>query len=89
MGEVVFAAPEELAWLESTLHPLVGQRVLEWRRGLSDDPGVAVVEVPLLFEGDAGGDVRHAVTVVAADDEALDAARPRVAATSRPGTVAS
>ena len=25
--------PDELAWLESTLHPLVGERVAAWRRG--------------------------------------------------------
>ena len=33
------------------LHPLVGERVIAWRRELPDDVEVAVVEVPLLFEG--------------------------------------
>jgi len=51
VGAVVFERPEELSWLESVLHPLVGERVLSWRRGLADDVEVAVVEVPLLFEG--------------------------------------
>ena len=51
VGAIVFADPAELTWLESVLHPLVGDRVVAWRRGLADDVGVAVVEVPLLFEG--------------------------------------
>lgn len=51
VAAIVFADPEELKWLESVLHPLVGDRVFEWRRGLADDVDVAVVEVPLLFEG--------------------------------------
>ena len=51
VGEIVFEYPDELAWLESVLHPLVGERVVGWRRGLSQDVEVAVVEVPLLFEG--------------------------------------
>ena len=48
---VVFEEPEELSWLESILHPRVGARVLEWRQALAADLEVAVVEVPLLFEG--------------------------------------
>ena len=31
VGAIVFEPPEELAWLESVLHPLVGGRVVEWR----------------------------------------------------------
>jgi dephospho-CoA kinase len=50
IAAIVFRDPDELAWLESELHPRVGGRVAEWREGL--DPGVALAvnEVPLLFE---------------------------------------
>ena len=50
VGEIVFEDPEELAWLERTLHPLVGEEILAWRDGLEATTPVAVVEVPLLFE---------------------------------------
>jgi dephospho-CoA kinase len=50
VGAIVFERPEELAWLESVLHPLVGERVVAWREGLGSDVPAAVVEVPLLFE---------------------------------------
>jgi dephospho-CoA kinase len=64
---IVFEAPEELAWLESVLHPRVGERVQEWRRSLPNDVGVAVVEVPLLFEGRMA-DAFDATIAVVADD---------------------
>ena len=50
VGAIVFERPEELAWLESVLHPLVGERVAEWRVALPPETPLAVVEVPLLFE---------------------------------------
>jgi dephospho-CoA kinase len=50
VGAIVFADPEELVWLEQTLHPLVGERTAEWRAGLPAGTRVAVLEVPLLFE---------------------------------------
>jgi dephospho-CoA kinase len=50
VGAIVFERPEELAWLESVLHPFVGERVVAWRQGLAADLPAAVVEVPLLFE---------------------------------------
>ena len=68
VGAIVFDSTEELAWLESLLHPLVGERVGEWRAAL--DPGVelAVVEVPLLFET-CMEDAFDATVAVVADDE--------------------
>jgi dephospho-CoA kinase len=69
VGAVVFERPGELAWLESVLHPLVGERVAEWRRGLPDDVGVAVVEVPLLFEGSMGTMFDATIAVSAGDSE--------------------
>jgi dephospho-CoA kinase len=50
VGALVFERPEELAWLESELHPLVGEEIASWRESLPVDAEVAVVEVPLLFE---------------------------------------
>lgn len=69
VAAIVFERPEELAWLESVLHPLVGERVIAWRRGLPDDPGVAVVEVPLLFEGSMAKMFDATIAVTAPDDE--------------------
>ena len=51
IGEIVFADPDQLAWLEGQIHPLVGRRTLDWLASLSPQTEVAVVEVPLLFEG--------------------------------------
>jgi dephospho-CoA kinase len=68
VGAIVFASPEELAWLESTLHPLVGRHVAEWRAALEPDVQLAVVEVPLLFEAAMEGAFDATVAVVA-DDE--------------------
>jgi dephospho-CoA kinase len=68
VGEIVFASPEELAWLEGVLHPRVGKHVLEWRQNLGPEVDVAVVEVPLLFES-AMEDAFDATVAVVADDE--------------------
>lgn len=50
VAEIVFRDRDELAWLESQLHPRVGERIASWRDELAPDVTVAVVEVPLLFE---------------------------------------
>jgi len=50
IGEVVFADPEQLTWLEQQIHPLVGERIGAWLGGLPAETEVAVIEVPLLFE---------------------------------------
>ena len=68
VAERVFENPEELAFLESVLHPRVGQHVLEWRQNLHPETHVAVVEVPLLFEAAMEGAFDATVAVVA-DDE--------------------
>lgn len=72
VGAIVFADADELRWLESTLHPLVSGRLLEWATNLPEECEVAVVEVPLLFETgmEAGFD---ATVVVTADDSAREA----------------
>jgi dephospho-CoA kinase len=68
VGAIVFDSTEELAWLESLLHPLVAQKVAEWRNALSPTAELAVVEVPLLFET-AMEDAFDATVTVVADDE--------------------
>jgi dephospho-CoA kinase len=67
IGEVVFAEPDELAWLESQIHPLVGERTAAWIEALPAGTEVAVVEVPLLFEVGRDGIFDTTVAIVTAD----------------------
>lgn len=67
IGAIVFADPAELAWLESVLHPLVGERSADWRASLPPDTRLAVLEVPLLFETGME-DLFDATISVVADD---------------------
>lgn len=69
VAAIVFDRPEELAWLEGTLFPRVGERMAAWRAELGAQDGVAVVEVPLLFE--AGIEGAFDATVAVLSDEAL------------------
>jgi dephospho-CoA kinase len=68
IGEIVFADPEELKWLEGQIHPLVGERIGAWLGSLGSDVGIAVVEVPLLFEGEMAPVFDTTVAVVTADE---------------------
>jgi dephospho-CoA kinase len=68
IGGIVFADPDELGWLESQIHPLVGERIGAWLGSLPTDAEVAVVEVPLLFEGEMAPVFDTTVAVVTADD---------------------
>jgi dephospho-CoA kinase len=68
VGAIVFDSAEELAWLESLLHPLVGMRVSEWREELTPDRALAVVEVPLLFETGMQTVFDDVVAVIAPDE---------------------
>jgi len=68
VGEIVFERPEELRWLESVLHPLVGHRVAEFRASLPAGAMLAVVEVPLLFETGMEAAFDVTVCVVASDE---------------------
>jgi dephospho-CoA kinase len=67
----VFADPDERAWLEGVLWPLVGERVGQWlmeARARRPAPRAAVVEVPLLFEAGMEG-VYDATVAVIADEQ--------------------
>ena len=68
IGEIVFADPEQLTWLEARIHPLVGERTAEWLRSLPAGTEVAVVEVPLLFEVGRDEVFDTTVAVVTADE---------------------
>jgi dephospho-CoA kinase len=68
VGAIVFADLDELRWLESLLHPLVGERVVAWRRELDGTTELAVVEVPLLFEAQMEGFFDATLVVVAGDE---------------------
>jgi dephospho-CoA kinase len=73
VGAFVFEQPEELGWLESILHPLVGERIASFLVGLPPHTSVAVVEVPLLFETGMEGEFDATICVVA--DDAVRAER--------------
>jgi dephospho-CoA kinase len=68
IGQIVFADPEQIGWLESQIHPLVGQRMGEWLGSLPPETEFAVVEVPLLFESEMGGVFDTTVAVVAGEE---------------------
>lgn len=77
VGGIVFADPDELGWLESRIHPLVGERIGEWLSSLGDDVRIAVVEVPLLFEGEMAPVFDTTVAVVTADELRRERAEAR------------
>ncbi|HUA73770.1 MAG TPA: dephospho-CoA kinase [Solirubrobacteraceae bacterium] len=76
VAERAFATPEDRAWLEQRLWPLVGARVAAWLTEARADPApgaerprAAVVEVPLLFE--SGQEGIYDATIVVVSDEQL------------------
>jgi dephospho-CoA kinase len=77
VGGIVFADPDELAWLESQVHPLVGERIGEWLNTLPPATEIAVVEVPLLFEAGMGGAFDTTVAIVASDEVRRERAAAR------------
>ncbi len=84
ISRIVFDDPQELAWLESLLHPRVVAEYLAWREGLAeltDPPTVNVTEVPLLYE--VGGEERFDAVVVITAPAEVRRARARVAAEER------
>lgn len=71
----MFAEPDELAWLESLLHPRTMARTEAWLEELGavpNAPALAVNEVPLLYE--TGSEDRFdAVVVITAPRELREA----------------
>ncbi len=77
IGEIVFADPDQLTWLEQQIHPLVGERIGAWLAGLPAATEVAVIEVPLLFESGMEGAFDTTVAVVTADEVRRERAAAR------------
>jgi dephospho-CoA kinase len=77
IGEIVFADPDQLTWLESQIHPLVAERTAAWLGSLPAGTEIAVVEVPLLFEGGRDEVFDTTVAIVAAEEVRRDRAAAR------------
>ncbi|MDQ2629919.1 MAG: dephospho-CoA kinase [Actinomycetota bacterium] len=77
IGEIVFADPEQLTWLETQIHPLVQRRTADWLLSLPAETEVAVVEVPLMFEVGSDKAFDTTVAVVAADEVRRERAAAR------------
>jgi dephospho-CoA kinase len=77
IGEVVFADPDQLTWLEQQIHPLVGERIGGWLVALPADTDVAVIEVPLLFESRMEGAFDTTIAIVTADEVRRERAAAR------------
>jgi dephospho-CoA kinase len=76
VAERAFATPEDRAWLEGQLWPLVAARVAEWLEQARAEPvpgaarpRAAVVEVPLLFE--SGQQTIYDATIAVVSKEEL------------------
>ena len=75
IAQAAFATPDDRAWLEQLLWPLVGRKVADWRRTAS---GVAlVVETPLLFEAGLEGNYDATIAIVADENVRSERARAR------------
>lgn len=77
VGARVFSDPEELTWLESQIHPLVGEEFRGWIEGLGPETRFAVAEIPLLFEGEMYRAFDHTVAIVAHEELRQERARSR------------
>ena len=79
VAEIVFGDRDELAWLESFIHPRTLDAQARWRESV--DAPLVVVEIPLLYE--TGGDARFDAVVVITAPAAVRAARSASAAPER------
>jgi dephospho-CoA kinase len=77
IGEIVFADPEQLTWLESQIHPLVQESTAAWFLSLPAETEVAVVEVPLMFEVGSDKAFDTTVAIVTADEVRRERAAAR------------
>jgi dephospho-CoA kinase len=77
IGSRVFNDPDELTWLESQVHPLVQTEIAGWFASVPPETEFAVVEVPLLFEGEMSGRFDKTVAIVAEESTRSERARDR------------
>lgn len=68
IGQIVFADPEQIGWLEAQIHPLVREQMGEWLGSLPTTTEVAVIEIPLLFESELAHVFDTTVAVVASEE---------------------
>jgi dephospho-CoA kinase len=68
IGEIVFADPDQLTWLEGQIHPLVRERIGAWLGELPVTTEIAVIEVPLLFESGLEQAFDTTVSIVTEDE---------------------
>jgi dephospho-CoA kinase len=76
LGRIVFADPDELAWLEGLLHPRTMARTEAWFEEVAqsaEPPALAVNEVPLLYE--TGSEDRFDAVVVVTAPRAVRESR--------------
>lgn len=71
----MFSDRAELEWLEALVHPLVRREIASWVEKL--DGGVAVVEVPLLFESELHGRFDTTIAIVADESVRIERAGAR------------
>lgn len=69
LAEIIFSDPEKRKKLENMLHPLVMKRIRKDLKGLKRK--IAVIEVPLLFEGGYQADFDKTITVYLNQETAL------------------
>ena len=77
IGEIVFADPEQLSWLEEQIHPLVQEKTAAWLMSLPAGTEGAVVAVPLLFEAGSDKAFDTTVSIVTADEVRRERAAAR------------
>lgn len=80
VAERAFASPEERAWLEQLIWPLVGRRVWAWREEVArrqPPPPAGVVETPLLFEAGLEAAYDATIAVIAPEDVRAERAAAR------------
>jgi dephospho-CoA kinase len=77
IGELVFADPDQLTWLEQQIHPLVGERIGGWLADLPAETEIAAIEVPLLFESGMEKAFDTTVAIVAEDEVRRERAAAR------------
>jgi dephospho-CoA kinase len=77
VGSRVFNDPDELAWLERQVHPLVQGEIGAWVSRLDPETEFAVIEVPLLFEGEMADRFDLTVAITAREETRRERARSR------------
>jgi dephospho-CoA kinase len=76
VGGIVFGDEDELAWLESILHPRTVEAQRRFRDELGDGVRLVAIEVPLLYE--TGAESRFDAVVVVTAPPETRAARKQV-----------